>query len=229
MPLLSETALHWSPVVANSVMNRERGASGVNSYEKELKLAPASYLEALLRHQGRAAWLDLCCGVGNALVQTAEHFQRRGQLNRLTLQGVDLVDAFRPLPPALRGSLTFTAAALPAWTPAQPFDLITCSHGLHYLGDKLRVLEQVAGWLGPQGRFVAHLDLQNIRLEAPNSPAVLRQLLRQAGFTYDARTRLLRRVGPAPVRFGLRYLGADDAAGPNYSGQPAVTAHYALA
>lgn len=35
-------------------------------------------------------------------------------------------------------------------------------------------------------------------------------------------------AGPASVRFGLRYLGADDASGPNYSGQPAVTSHYAL-
>jgi hypothetical protein len=34
-------------------------------------------------------------------------------------------------------------------------------------------------------------------------------------------------VGPREVEFGLQYLGADDTAGPNYTGQPAVAAYYA--
>lgn len=228
-PLLTEAQLIWSPVVANSAMNRERGASGVNSYEKELRVKPESFLAAVLRRSGRAAWLDLCCGVGNALLQTAAHFQHAGQLPQLTLQGVDLVDTFRLVPPGQRGSLTFTAAALAEWITPQRFDLITCSHGLHYLGDKLGLLEKSAGWLHPEGLFVAHLDLANIRLDAPDSPALLRRQFREAGFAYNTRTRLLRRVGPARVHFGLRYLGADDTTGPNYSGQPAVTSYYALA
>jgi len=36
MKLLDDTPLERSSVVANSRMNRERGAFGVNSYEKEL-------------------------------------------------------------------------------------------------------------------------------------------------------------------------------------------------
>lgn len=228
MPFLSEAELLWSPVVANSSMNCSRQASGVNSYARELRVDPARFLADVAGRNGTAAWLDLCCGEGRALLQTAADVHAQGQQHRFRLLGVDLLDAFRPLPPELR-CIRFEAASVVAWQAPQPFDLITCSHGLHYLGDKLRVLEQVAGWLSPQGLFVAHLDLANIHLEAPDSPARLRQLLRRAGFAYNARTRLLHRVGPAPVQFGLRYLGADDAAGPNYSGQPAVTSHYALA
>ncbi|OON68507.1 hypothetical protein [Hymenobacter sp. CRA2] len=112
MALLSEEQLIWSPVVANSAMNRLRGA---NRYAQALKLAPESYLGALLRQFGQAAWLDLCCGAGNALRQTAEHFQRLGAPGSFILHGVDLVDAFAPVPPVVSG-LTFEVASVVDWT-----------------------------------------------------------------------------------------------------------------
>ena len=43
--LLNEQALEWSPVVANNTMNRERKATGVNSYEKDIKLNPLVFLD----------------------------------------------------------------------------------------------------------------------------------------------------------------------------------------
>jgi hypothetical protein len=50
--------------------------------------------------------------------------------------------------------------------------------------------------------------------------------LRAAGFTYDSRTRRIRRTGPFAGTLPFRYLGADDRAGPNYTGQPAVHSYY---
>jgi len=45
MKLLAEKDLIWSPIVANSRMNRARKSSGVNSYEKEFKFKPENFLE----------------------------------------------------------------------------------------------------------------------------------------------------------------------------------------
>jgi nucleoside-diphosphate-sugar epimerase len=47
--------------------------------------------------------------------------------------------------------------------------------------------------------------------------------LRRAGLEYDRRKRLL--VCRKVVNLPYRYLGADDPAGPNYTGQPAVDSH----
>lgn len=56
MKLLSENELVWSWVVANSKMNRKRNASGVNSYEKELKIKPEVFLEEHIRQFGTARY-----------------------------------------------------------------------------------------------------------------------------------------------------------------------------
>ena len=78
MQLLSEDKLVWSPIVANSGMNRERNSSGINSYEKELKFKPEVYLESKIKECGQSSWLDLCCGEGKALIQTAHYFHDIG-------------------------------------------------------------------------------------------------------------------------------------------------------
>jgi hypothetical protein len=70
--------------------------------------------------------------------------------------------------------------------------LITCVHGLHYIGDKL----------------------------------ALRSRLRAAGFAYNPRRHQITCVGRRDVRLPYAYLGADDSAGPGYTGQPAVTSYY---
>ncbi|MET8909579.1 hypothetical protein [Micromonospora sp. NPDC004551] len=49
--------------------------------------------------------------------------------------------------------------------------------------------------------------------------------LREAGFTVDTRRRIARN-GPGEVSLPYTYLGADDRAGLNYTGQPAVSSSY---
>jgi SAM-dependent methyltransferase len=208
----SDVELEASSVVANSAMNRERQLSGVNSYARELGFDPAAWLA----EHAATSWLDLCCGTGRALIAAGV------KLPEVTITGVDLVDAFdQPTPPNVR----LLCASLHSWAPSQPYDLITCVHGLHYIGDKLGLLSRAAGWLTAGGRFVADLDLSSVRVEGVTN----RQLtasIRRAGFTYDARRHRISRIGPARITLPYAYLGADDHAGPNYTGQPAVDSHY---
>ena len=161
-------------------------------------------------------WLDLCCGSGRALLQAAA-LQVRAELI-----GVDLVDAFAAGP-----GPTLIAAPLESWTPERAFDLITCVHGLHYIGDKLALLSRAVRWLTPGGRFVADLDLTSIRL-VDGSPAGRRLTarLRAAGLVYDTRHHRISCTGPRHLDLPYVYLGADDRAGPNYTGQPAVHSYY---
>jgi SAM-dependent methyltransferase len=221
--LLDDPALHESSVVANNAMNRERRLS---SYVRELGFDPLDRVGG--------GWLDLCCGSGRALIEASVC------LPGARLVGVDLVDAFAAgpgLPPIAESALiaepAFTAApaliAAPVetWAPARPFDLITCVHGLHYVGDKLGVLARVLRWLTPAGLFVADLDLTSVRLpDGRPAGRRLTALLRAAGMTYDARRHRISCTGPRHLDLPYAYLGADDRAGPNYTGQAAVHSHY---
>lgn len=247
--LLDDEALDASPVVANRAMNRGRQLTGVNSYARELGFDPVERIVARLRAGERAGapgpgtvpftvpdtaagtvgWLDLCCGTGLALRQAAERLHRAGLAGRTALVGVDLVDAFAPAPPSGGGQgPELVCASVATWRPTRAFDLITCVHGLHYVGDKLALLARAATWLTGTGTFVADLDLSSVRL-ADGRPAGRRLTaeLRAAGFAYDARRRRISRSGNATLRLPYRYLGADDRAGANYTGQPAVHAYYA--
>jgi SAM-dependent methyltransferase len=170
-------------------------------------------------------WLDLCCGTGRALVQAADRLAHAGLARKTELVGVDLVDAF-DLAPAMAG-LRLVCAPVLAWTPTRSFDLITSVHGLHYVGDKLALLARAAGWLTPTGRFVADFDTSSIRL--PDGRPAGRRLaarLRAAGFCYDPRRHRISRTGRLDVDLPYTYLGADDHAGANYTGQPAVNSYY---
>jgi hypothetical protein len=73
---------------------------------------------------------------------------------------------------------------------------------------------------------VANFDAGSVRF-AEGEPGGRRVIaaLRAAGFTYDGRTHRISRRGAGDVEFGFQYLGADDHAGPNYTGQPAVHSH----
>jgi len=139
----------------------------------------------------------------------------------VTITGVDLVDYFHDAPGA-RPELI--AASIASWQPARRYDLITCVHGLHYIGDKLDLLARVAEWLTPGGRFVADFDVASVLIR--NHRTSVATVLRRAGFGYDSRRKLLCRDGGGDVGFAYRYLGADDRAGPNYTGQPAVVSYY---
>ena len=204
--LLDDRALLASAVVANNAMNRERQLAGVNSYARELGFNPADGL-------GPGGWLDLCCGRGRALIQAAA---RVG----VPLVGVDLVDAFDAAPP----TVTLVCASVTTWTTEQRFDLITCLHGLHYVGDKLGVLAKAASWLTETGRLVVDLDLSAVKV--PSTRRLSAQL-RAAGFTVDPRRHRISCAGPRTVALPYAYVGADDRAGPNYTGQPAVDSYYA--
>lgn len=229
--LLDDEALEVSAVVANCAMNRERQLAGVNSYARELGFNPLDVVVAQISgpapDTGTAGWLDLCCGAGRALIQAAGQLHAAGLAGRVSLTGVDLVDAFDPVPAPVPG-LELVCAPVIAWQPARSFDLITCVHGLHYIGDKLAVLARAASWLTPHGRLIADLDLSAIDLG--DGSAATRRLaarLRAAGFAYSSRRHQITCTGRRDVRLPYAYLGADDRAGPGYTGQPAVRSHYA--
>lgn len=213
--LASLPELERSSVVANNTMNRERGLAGVNSYARELGVD-------LLAHLARPApsWLDLCSGEGRALREAASALPADA-----VLTAVDLVGPLVPLPTP--PTLEEIAASVSTWAPTRPYDLITCVHGLHYVGDQLGLLTRAASWLTEDGLLLAHFDPESIRW-ADGSAAGRAAIaaLRAAGFGYDPRRHLLTLRGARTTALPLTYVGADPAAGPNYTGQPAVGSHY---
>jgi 2-polyprenyl-3-methyl-5-hydroxy-6-metoxy-1,4-benzoquinol methylase len=225
MKLLSENELIWSWVVANSKMNRERNASGVNSYEKELKFKPERFLEAHIHKFGSVKWLDICCGQGKALIQAAEYLSTKNLQDRTTLKGVDLVSSFQPVPPSIT-CVNFEVKSLVDWSDEAQYDLITCIHGLHYIGDKLKVLKIILERLSAEGLFIANLDLNNISIANSDAEIYLRDVFNKYAIQYNRRTRMLVCKGPRQLDFNVSYKGASDEVGPNYTGQDAVCSVY---
>jgi trans-aconitate methyltransferase len=225
MGLLQENELVWSPIVANTRMNRSRQASGVNSYEKEFKFAPERFLLDRINKNGSCSWLDICCGEGRALKQTFDYLVKLGLADSAVLHGVDILETSSKTNST--GVTIFSESAV-SWTPKEHYDLITCSHGLHYIGDKLRVVEKALGSLKSDGELYAHLDLSNIVIERAESSNLLKLKFKESGLGYNQRTKLLTRRGNADISFGLLYQGADDKAGPNYTGQDSITPHYKI-
>ncbi|WP_157431694.1 class I SAM-dependent methyltransferase [Actinomadura hibisca] len=224
-PLLDDAALEGSSVVANCAMNRERSLTGSNGYGRELGLDIMEVLAERCTRSPRVRWLDLCCGSGRALLEATQLTAKGNLAEQVEIVGLDLVDHF--LTTTVPRTLRLITGSATEWEPNEKFDLITCVHGLHYIGDKLGVLKRVASWLTKDGVFIANLDTRSIR-RSDGTPAG-RQLtyeLRQQGFTYDTTRRRISREGSGKVQFPYRYLGADDQAGPNYIGQPAVDSFY---
>ncbi|MFC0437503.1 trans-aconitate 2-methyltransferase [Kutzneria buriramensis] len=212
--LLDDAALERSAVVANCDMNRERRLA---AYERELGIDIAGLIQDRLdRGIETVRWLDLCCGTGSALLECARMIDDE----RLLITGVDLVDFFAgPGHPGVR----LEVASATTWTPAGQYDLVTCVHGLHYVGDKLGVLAGAASWLATDGLLVANLDVAGVRTGLGRR---LPTALRANGFEYDGRRRRITCRGRRAVRLPFRYRGADDRAGPNYTGQSAVNSYY---
>jgi SAM-dependent methyltransferase len=252
--LLDDTQLARSDVAANCVMNRERGLVGVNSYARDLGFDPLRWLLAAATggtgdppprgspaggdirtsragpghaepgapRDDRQLWVDLCCGSGRALIEAGTQVDRSPWAGRLTIIGVDLVDAFvtEPRPTGLQ----LHVASVSTWAPPRAVNLVTCVHGLHYVGDKLGLLLRAASWLTDGGRLVAHLDPATLR--HPDGRSAARRAvaaLRRSGFDYDSRRHLVSRGGTTGVRLPATpatpdwaYLGADDQGGPSY-------------
>jgi SAM-dependent methyltransferase len=213
--LLDDLSLERSDIVANSRMNRERRAIGVNSYERELGQNLIDLLTSRVELTGFASWLDLCCGRGRALIESAELLRARGKARFVRLHGVDLVDGFDNLPDGI-DCIHFDASALHRWDPIESFDLITCVHGLHYVGDKIKAIERAGTWLAADGTFIANLDPVNLVdiNGRPLAKQVIRRL-RNCGYVFNARKRILSRVRKATHWLGFEFVGADDTAGPN--------------
>jgi SAM-dependent methyltransferase len=224
MKLVSDDELERSAVVANCRMNRERELTGSNGYSKEIGFNPLDYLRDRSVPGHRVVWLDLCCGTGKALIEAARICHSEGM--DIEIVGVDLVGMFHRPDPELT-HLQLVEASLRTWRPDCDFDLTTCVHGLHYVGDKLGLVGRAASWLADDGLLVANLDLKNLKLA--DGRARGRKIVsdfRRVGINYDRSKRLLVCRGRKAVRLPYRYLGADDNAGPNYTGQHAVDSYY---
>ncbi|WP_330181300.1 class I SAM-dependent methyltransferase [Nocardia sp. NBC_01503] len=225
--LLDHTALEGSSVVANNAMNRNRGLAGVNSYARDLGFDPYARLAETVRRQPdtTVSWIDMCCGSGRALLEAERLFARDFPEAEVRLVGVDLIDYFQTTARSVR--LRLITASAHDWQPDCVADLVTCVHGLHYIGDKLGLLSAMAGWTAPGGSFAAQFDPHSIRT-ADGSSAARKVLarLRGAGLEYDGRRHRVSARGPRTLEFAATYLGADDTAGPGYTGQPAVTSYY---
>ncbi len=230
--LLSNDPLEQSCIVANNRMNRERLALGSNGYESEIGFDPIEFLADVHERNGVVAWLDLCCGRGKALIETGEDFLNSCRTNNLFFQGVDPVGMFDPVPDEL-DFVELEEASLHTWQSSLKFDLITCVHGLHYTGDKLGLISRASGWLRAvdESVFVASLDLANLCTDKEAAQSDFSTLFAQHGYHYEKDSNLLTCRGQAheiPVLFGMSYIGADEKAGPNYSGQDAVDSYYRL-
>jgi SAM-dependent methyltransferase len=226
MKILSNEDLENSHVVANSTMNRQRACLGTNSYAKELLLNPIEFLQSRLDSQQHVAWLDLCCGTGRALIDAAQILlPKRGEVD-FRIVGIDLVPMFYAYPAEL-DFLSLQSTSVLAWEPDCEFDLITCVHGLHYIGDKLHFLQKATSWLKDSGVFLAHLDPVNLKFE--NGEVAGNQMvseLRKQGLNYNKRKHLLSCEGRKEIRSNYQYIGADDRAGANYTKQEVVDSYY---
>jgi SAM-dependent methyltransferase len=224
--LLDESILEQSSIVANSLMNRERRCLGGNSYEKELSFEILEFLKKRIEGEEQVRWLDLCCGQGKALIEAANILAKQNLNSKLKITGVDLVLMFATQPPELN-FLHLLESSFENFQPNHEFDLITCVHGLHYIGDKLAFLQKTASWLKDDGIFLANLDLANFRfVDGRSAGKVIVKEWRKDGFEYNSKKHLIICRGKKEVEFKFDYLGADDQAGPNYTGQAVVNSYY---
>lgn len=219
-----------SGVVANNRMNRGRGCLGKDSYQKDLSFDPVEFLQERLIKNESVSWLDIGCGEGRALIEAATFFtdnnSEENLSKKLRIIGIDLAGMFREYSPKLK-YLTLLEISVEDFKPAQELDLITCVHGLHYIGDKLSVIQKAARSLKRDGIFLANLELKNLKLgEKQNSIRIFSDFLRKQGFTVDHRKHFLTLKGKRTFDSRFEYLGADVQAGPNYTGQPAVDSYY---
>lgn len=222
--LLDFSALEKSSIVANSLMNRQRKCSGGNSYQKELSFDILDFLKKRLNEKTQTAWLDICCGEGNALIEAAENFA--GQNKNLRITGIDLAGIFQTFSSRL-DFLQLIETSFENYFSETEFDLITCVHGLHYIGDKLTFLQKAISMLKPDGIFLANLDLDNFKFDnGRQANRIIAKTLRVKGFEFDSKKHLLICRGRKEIKFDFEYLGADDSAGANYTGQAVVDSYY---
>ncbi len=202
--LLNAAELEVSPIVANCCMNRERELLGSNSYEMELGFDPLNWLRGRLARHQTVRWLDLCCGSGKALIQAAKLCEGIG-VHAIKITGVDLVGMFLA---SDSPHLQLVQCSIFEYKPVERFDLITCVHGLHYLGDKLQAIRLAASWLVSDGRYVANLDPQDLCLsESGQGQRRIVRFLRDQGFEYLSAKHILQRTGHKQLKIPFPFRG----------------------
>jgi len=227
MKIKNKEELEWSSIVANNSMNRERKAIGINSYEKDIYLNPVEFINARLP-KGNVSWMDLCCGQGNALIEVAKLFSGKKLENNLSMQGVDLVDFFNDYE-EYKDFLLLKKMNLEDWIPEEDYDLITIVHGLHYIGDKLNLLKKAMESLKKKGILIANLDLNNIKINGKeDSLSLIKRYFKKENLNYNSRRKILKIEGKRSLDIPFKYIGANDEAGPNYSGQNSVDSVYGV-
>lgn len=226
--LLDNHALENSSIVANSLMNRERVCCGGNSYQKELSFDILEFLKMRSQTQNQIAWLDICCGQGKALVEAAKFLADQKLNSDIKITGVDLAGMFQKFPPELN-FLQLIETSFETYETLDNFDLITCVHGLHYIGDKLGFLQKAISLLKTDGIFLANLDLTNFKISNGElaSGKIVKEL-RKCGFEYNSKKHLITCEGKKKIAFKFEYAGADDQAGVNYTGQAVVDSYYKI-
>ena len=220
--LKDDLKLHQSSIVANSLMNRERVLSGSNSYEKELSFGILDFLKQRLAKHKKVNWLDICCGSGKALIETAQSFNNQN----VEIIGVDLAGIFDKVSPSLN-CINLIETSFEKFQTENEFDLITCIHGLHYIGDKLKFIQKAISKLKSNGIFLANLDLANFK--SKDEKTLGREIvksLRTKGLEYNPRKHLLTCKGKKEFDLDFKYLGANDEAGANYTKQAVVDSYY---
>ncbi len=222
--LLDNSSLEKSSVVANSLMNRQRKCFGGNSYQKELSFDILEFLKNRFQKNKQTAWLDICCGEGNALIEAAENLSEYKA--NLKIIGIDLAGMFQTIAPEI-DFLKLVETSFENYFSETEFDLITCVHGLHYIGDKLAFLQKAVSMLKIYGVFLSNLDLDNFKFEnGKTANRIIAKTLRKNGFEFDSKKHLLTCRNKKKINFDFEYLGADDAAGANYTGQEVVDSYY---
>jgi len=230
--LINREKLLKSGVVANNRMNRGRGCLGKNSYQKDLSFDAVEFLKERLTTRKSAAWLDIACGEGRALIEAAKILTAFEQAENfpldLQITGIDLAGMFSEFS-SNPNFLRLLETPVEDFETPEKFDLITCVHGLHYIGDKLSVIQKAAGWLKKDGVFLANLELSNLKLaENRQANRFFSAFLRKQNFRVDTGKKLIGLEGGRKFEVPFKYLGADDRAGANSTGQPAVDSYYEL-
>jgi SAM-dependent methyltransferase len=224
--LLDKKSLDKSSIVANSSMNRERVCFGGNSYEKELYFKIVEFLIDRTKTQKQVTWLDICCGQGKALIEASTFLAEQTLASNIKIIGIDLVGMFQEFSPEL-DFLKLIETSFEDFKPNCKFDLLTCVHGLHYIGDKLKFIQNCASWLKPDGIFLTNLDLANFKVQN-GKPAnkIIAKTFRNIGLEYNSKKHLLICKGKKEFEFSFEYLGANDKAGANYTKQAVVDSFY---
>ena len=224
MKLLTDEALERSAVVANCRMNRERDLVGSNGYDKELGFNPLDFLKEALASIRPGAWLDLCCGTGKALIQAAEHHAEGRVPGSRSWASI--------WSGCSKGSIPISPAC--DWSRRRFVRGGPIDPRPGHLRPRAALRRRQAG-ADRSCRLLAHPggairgEPGPWQPEARRWPAVGEEVVTDlvvAGLEYDRRRRPVTCRGRRTMNLPYRYLGADDRAGPNYTGQPAVDSLY---